>query len=121
MALYAVTIPCSVSEALKEPKWKTAMTKEMMALEKNNMWDLVELHRGRKLVGCKWVFIIKYRSVGSVDRYKARLVVKRYTQTFGIDYQETFAPVAKMNLTLQQTRVGLSYNLMRRMRFCMET
>ena len=55
------------------------------------------LPRGKKPVGCKWVFIVKYKVDGTVERYKARLVVKGFTQTYDIDYTETFAPVAKLN------------------------
>ena len=73
------------------------MGEEMLALEKNKTWEVVELPRGKQPVGCKWVFTAKYKSDGTIDRYKARLVAKGYTQTYGIDYQETFAPVAKMN------------------------
>lgn len=69
----------------------------MEAQEKNRTWELVELPKGKKLVGCRWVFTVKYNSDGSEERYKARLVAKGYTQTYGIDYLETFAPVAKMN------------------------
>ena len=62
-------------------------------------WDLevMNLPRGKKLVGCKWVFTVKYKADGTVERYKARLVVKGFTQTYDIDYTDTFAPVAKLN------------------------
>lgn len=69
----------------------------MQALERNKTWELIDLLEGKKLVGCKWVFTVKYQSDGSVERYKARLVAKGYTQSYNIDYQETFAPVTKMN------------------------
>ena len=49
------------------------------------------------MVGCKWVFTVKYKSDGGIEKYKARLVAHRYTQTFGVDYEEMFAPVAKLN------------------------
>ena len=69
----------------------------MEALIKNKTWKLVPLSEGKKTVGCKWVFSIKHKADGSIERYKARLVAKGYTQTYGVDYQETFAPVAKLN------------------------
>lgn len=56
-----------------------------------------ELLVGKRPVGCKWVYTLKYRADGSLERYKARLVAKGYTQTYDVDYQETFAQVAKMN------------------------
>ena len=58
---------------------------------------MVELHKGKKIVDYKWIFTIKYKANGTIKRYKARLVAKGFTQTYSIDYQETFAPVAKMN------------------------
>jgi hypothetical protein len=73
------------------------MVEEMTALRKNGTWDLVSLPGGKKSVGCKWVFTIKHNADGTVERYKARLVARGFTQTYGIDYEETFAPVAKMN------------------------
>jgi len=51
----------------------------------------------KKTVGCKWVFSVKYKVNGSVERYKARLMAKGYTQTYGVNYQETFSPVVKLN------------------------
>ena len=73
------------------------MKVEMEALAKNNTWELVKLPKGIKPIGSKWVFSMKYKSSGSIERYKARMVAKGYTQTYGIDYLETFAPIAKMN------------------------
>lgn len=70
----------------------------MQALEKNKTWELIDLPKGKKLMGCKWVFTVKYKSDGSMERYKARLVAKGYTQSYGINYQEIFAPVVKMNV-----------------------
>jgi transposase InsO family protein len=97
LQLSSMPIPSHFQEALENPKWKSAMVDEMTALQKNSTWEMVELPKDKKTVGCKWVFSVKYKSDGTIDRYKARLVAKGYTQTYGIDYQETFAPVAKMS------------------------
>ena len=69
----------------------------MNAFLKNRTWEIVDLPKEKKTVGCKWVFTIKCKPDGSIERYKARLVAKGFTQTYGIDYQETFAPIAKIN------------------------
>ena len=69
----------------------------MDALLKNGTWEVVTLPKDKSTVGCKWVFTVKVKADGNVERYKARLVAKGFTQTHGIDYQETFAPVAKIN------------------------
>ena len=73
------------------------MFEEMKALKKNGTWEICSLLKGGVPVGCKWVFTVKHKSYGIVERFKARLVAKGYTQTYGIDYLQTFAPVAKMN------------------------
>ena len=90
-------IPNSVELALADPKWAQAIQEELEALQKNNTWRLVPLSERKKLVGCKWVFSMKYKVDGSIDRYKARLVAKGFTQTYGIDYLETFSSIAKLN------------------------
>jgi hypothetical protein len=95
--LFACHIPNTVQEALMDPKWTKAIEEEMEALQKNQTWTLVQLPQGKKTVGCRWVFSVKHKADGSIERYKARLVAKGYTQTYGVDYQETFSPVAKLN------------------------
>ena len=72
------------------------MMEEMGALKKNHTWDLVSKPKGVNLVGCRWVFNVKYKADGTLERCKARLVAKGYTQSYGIDYLETFALVAKI-------------------------
>ena len=71
------------------------MDTEMNAFLKNKTWSLVPYHPTMNLVGCKWVFKLKHKSDGSVDRYKARLVAKGFHQQPGLDYGETFSPVIK--------------------------
>ncbi|KAH9685014.1 protein kinase domain-containing protein [Citrus sinensis] len=90
-------LPQCQNRALKDPKWKAAMNDEMRSLQKNQTWELVDLPPGKKPVGCRWIYTIKYKTDGSIERYKARLVAKGYTQTYGIDYTDTFALVAKIN------------------------
>ncbi|KAM2935575.1 hypothetical protein COP2_033275 [Malus domestica] len=73
------------------------MAYELRGLEENKTWSLVQLPPGKKAVGSRWIYKIKFKADGSVERYKARLVARGFTQTFGVAYKETFAPVAKMN------------------------
>ena len=90
-------MPKNISEVLVDPNWNKVVTEEMKALQVNETWKIVNMPVGKRLVGCRWVFTIKYNSDGKVERYKARLVAKGFTQTLGVDYSETFAPVAKLN------------------------
>ena len=84
-------------EAAQDPQWIEAMRVEMRALFDNDTWDLVPSSEiNKKPIGCRWVFKIKHNTDGTVNRFKARLVAKGYAQTHGIDYEETFALVAKM-------------------------
>jgi transposase InsO family protein len=96
-ALATLHEPHSFREASINPLWQAAMKEELDALHKNNTWDLVDLPPGKSVVGCKWVYKIKTCSDGTVDRYKARLVARGFTQEYGVDYEETFAPVARLS------------------------
>jgi len=71
------------------------MELEMKALHHNGTWELVPLPPTKKTVGCKWVYTVQFNLDGSVERLKACLVAKGYTQTYGINYDEPFSPVAK--------------------------
>ena len=106
-------IPSNIQEALQQPEWKTAVQEEIQALEKNGTWEISELPEGKRPVGCKWIFTVKHNPDGSINRFKARLVAKGFTQSYGIDYEETFAPVAKLNSirVLLSVAVNLDWNL----------
>eukprot|EP01018_Ginkgo_biloba_P002260 Gb_17709 [translate_table: standard] len=73
------------------------MQVEYDTLMRNNTWDLVVLPSGKKPIGCKWVYKVKCKVDGTLDKYKARLIAKGFSQVEGIDYDETFAPTTKMS------------------------
>jgi hypothetical protein len=89
------------------------MKEETCVLQKNKTWDLVQLPKGKKTVDCKWVFTVKKTPEGKVEKYKARLAAKGYNQTYGIDYDETFAPIAKVSTvrTLISCAVNFRWSL----------
>ncbi|CAA7035581.1 unnamed protein product [Microthlaspi erraticum] len=98
VALYDDLEPRSVQEALSCPnsnEWNDAVGEELESMKENHVWDLVDLPPERRAIGNKWIFKIKRNADGSIDRYKARLVAKCYTQQEGIDYEETFSPVVR--------------------------
>jgi len=97
LALYAGSDPLSYAEAVKSEKWQKAMEAEIDAIERNNTWELTRLPKGGKNVGVKWIFKTKFKEDGEVDKHKAHLVAKGYTQQHGIDYTEVFAPVARLD------------------------
>ena len=92
----SVKEPSSYHQAKNDVQWVQAMNQELDALERNNTWQLTELPAGKRPIASKWVYRIKYKPDGTVDRFKARLVAKGYNQIEGIDYIDSFSPVAKI-------------------------
>lgn len=92
----AIQEPRTFAEATQHPEWIDAMQQEINALEDNQTWELVSLPTGKQPIGSKWVYKVKLKANGEIDKYKARLVAKGYTKKEGLDYHETFSPVAKM-------------------------
>ena len=72
------------------------MEEELNMIDKNNTWNLVDPSKGKGIIGLKWVYKIKYNEDGSIQKHKARLVAKGYSQQLGVDFNETFAPVARI-------------------------
>nr|GEU62612.1 putative reverse transcriptase, RNA-dependent DNA polymerase, Gag-polypeptide of LTR copia-type [Tanacetum cinerariifolium] len=94
--LYKSTKLKTYLKDFQDQNWVEVMNSELEALFGNNTWILTDLHVNRKTIGCKWLFKIKYKSSDEIERYKARLIAKDYSQRKGIDYEETFSPVVKM-------------------------
>jgi hypothetical protein len=73
------------------------MEEELSMIQKNNTWTLVDRPEGRKVIGVKWIYRTKLNADNSINKHKVRLVVKGYAQIFGVDYSDTFAPVARLD------------------------
>ncbi|KAM0003914.1 putative RNA-directed DNA polymerase [Helianthus debilis subsp. tardiflorus] len=86
--------PNTHTQAMKDPQWRHAMDLELNALVQNHTWELVP-RTTQNVIGCKWIFRIKRKADGTIDKYKARLVAKGFHQQFGKDYFDTFSPVTK--------------------------
>ncbi|CAJ2668515.1 unnamed protein product [Trifolium pratense] len=97
--------PKSIDEAIIDESWKIAMKEELSQFEKNEVWKLVPAPADHSIIGTRWVFRNKMDENGKVIRNKARLVAQGYNQQEGIDYDETFAPVAR----LEAIRILLAY------------
>ena len=103
----AIDDPTSYAQG--KPQWEQALTTMYESLMKNKTWSLVTLTLGKNLVGCKWVYKTKFTAEGRIEKYKSRLVAKGFNQLEAIDYNETFAPVAKMNTIRTILSIASSY------------
>ena len=88
--------PSSHIQALQNREWTKAMEKEIQALHHNHTWTLVPKSPNMNVIGCRWIYKVKQKPNGTINRYKARLVAKGYKKEEGFDYQETFIPVIKI-------------------------
>lgn len=93
-----IMIPRDIKEALSSPyskEWLKAMKSELKSIHKNKTWDLVELPEKRRTIGSRWVFAIKFHNDGRIDKFKARLVARGFSQRYGIDYNQTYSPTVR--------------------------
>ena len=90
------TKPNTLEAAAKNYDWCDVMDYEYKSIMQNHTWDFVDLSSGKNVARMKWIYKIKHKSDGLLEKYKARLVAKEYSQKEGIDYKETFTPTARM-------------------------
>ena len=93
--------PATLEDALAQPQWYAAMKSEMNSIQKNDAWDLVPAPTGHKVIGTKWIWKTKYKSDGSLEKCKARLVAQGYSHVEGFDFDDSFAPIAKLSTTIR--------------------
>jgi hypothetical protein len=87
--------PTCFEEAIQRKEWADAMTEEYQSIMKNKVWEIVPRPKNKDVVSSRWLFKIKHVADGSIEKYKARFVTRGFSQKEGIDYEETFPPVAR--------------------------
>ena len=102
--------PSTHDQALQDPHWTQAIHAEYQALMDNNTRSLVPKNATMNIIGCRWIFKLKFKSDGSIDCYKARLVAKGYTQEDGFDYMDTFSSVVKITTVQLLLSIAISQN-----------
>ena len=103
--------PKTIGEALQGPhreKWRKAMQSEMDSLRENGVYEIVDRPSGKKVVQSKWVLRVKTNELGEIEKYKARVVAKGYSQVEGIDYDQTFSPTVRFESIRQLVALGTS-------------
>ena len=109
MSKCVVTEPSSFEEAVEDLAWVDAMVEEYDSIVRNSAWEIVLRPEGKSVVGLRWIYKVKQAAHGSVEKYKARFVARGFSQIEGINYEETFAPVARyssIRTILAQRRWG---------------
>ena len=98
-AAHGPITPLSYKEAICSPdsrEWHQAMSEEIGNLTRRNTWELVPLLKGRKAIGSRWTYVIKFGPDGTITRYKARLVAQGFSQVISIDFNDTFTPTVRL-------------------------
>jgi hypothetical protein len=106
--------PNSFQDAIsssESTEWKKAIQNELQSLKNNKTWEIVTIPKDKKPIGCRWIFKKKYDENGNLIKHKARLVAKGYSQRYGVDSNETYAPVAKLKSIRTVVALAALYNM----------
>jgi hypothetical protein len=103
--------PSSYEEAAEKKMWQDAMIEEYQSIMKNNVWDIVLRPKEKSVITSKWLYKIKHVADGSIEKFKAKFVARGFSQKEGIDYEETFAPVARYT-SIRATMSRVAYGIL---------